>query len=31
VVLGRFAITGPVPAGFFAGFLCISERVVRLG
>ena len=30
VVLGRFVITETVPPGFFDGFLCISERVVRL-
>ena len=32
VVLGRFIVRlGGVPRGFFDGFLCISERVVRLG
>lgn len=30
VVLGRFVIRGHVPPGFFDGFLCISERAVRL-
>jgi hypothetical protein len=30
VVLGRFVITGNVPACFYDGFLCISERVVLL-
>jgi hypothetical protein len=30
VVLGRFVITGPVPRGFFRGFLCVSKRYVRL-
>ena len=30
VVLGRFEIIGPVPAGLASGFLCISERVIRL-
>jgi hypothetical protein len=32
VVLGRFIVRlGGVPRGFFDGFLCISERVIRLG
>jgi len=30
VVLGRFVPTGVVPKGFFDGFLCVSERFVRL-
>ncbi len=30
VVLGRFEVAGNVPSGFFVGFLCISERFVRL-
>jgi hypothetical protein len=30
VVLGRFVVTGQVPPGFFAGFLCVSKRYVRL-
>lgn len=30
VVLGRFVITEAPPPGFFDGFLCISERAVRL-
>jgi hypothetical protein len=30
VVLGRFVITGRVPRGFFRGFLCVSNRYVRL-
>jgi len=30
VVLGRFVPLGPVPPGFVRGFLCISERAVRL-
>lgn len=30
VVLGRFVPTGAVPKEFFDGFLCISERFVRL-
>lgn len=30
VVLGRFVITGKVPRGLFRGFLCVSERYVRL-
>lgn len=30
VVLGRFVITEAVPPDFFDGFLCISDRVVRL-
>jgi hypothetical protein len=30
VVLGRFDITESIPPGFPGGFLCFSERVVRL-
>jgi hypothetical protein len=30
VVLGRFVAIGPAPSELFHGFLCISERVVRL-
>lgn len=30
VVLGRFVVTEKVPPGFFAGFLCISKRYIRL-
>jgi hypothetical protein len=30
VVLGRFEFSGAIPPGFPAGFLCISDRVVRL-
>jgi hypothetical protein len=30
VVLGRFVITGKAPRGFFRGFLCVSERYLRL-
>jgi hypothetical protein len=30
VVLGRFVSTGALPPDFPGGFLCISERVVRL-
>jgi hypothetical protein len=30
VVLGGFVSTGTLPPGFAGGFLCISERVVRL-
>lgn len=30
VVLGRFVPTQAVPKGFFDGFLCVSERFVRL-
>jgi hypothetical protein len=30
VVLGRFVITGKVPPGLASGFLCISNRHVRL-
>jgi hypothetical protein len=30
VVLGRFVIRGDVPPGLFDGFLCISERTIRL-
>jgi hypothetical protein len=30
VVLGRFVITGKVPRGLARGFLCVSERYVRL-
>jgi hypothetical protein len=30
VVLGRFVITGPVPAGLVRQFLCVSSRYVRL-
>ena len=30
VVLGRFVSTGTLPPDFSGGFLCISERVVRL-
>jgi hypothetical protein len=30
VVLGRFVPLGKVPPGFYRGFLCVSDRVVRL-
>jgi hypothetical protein len=30
VVLGRFVVDGRAPSEFFSGFLCISERVIRL-
>lgn len=30
VVLGRFVAVGPAPSELFGGFLCISERVIRL-
>jgi hypothetical protein len=30
VVLGQFVVIGHTPAGLFSGFLCVSERVVRL-
>jgi hypothetical protein len=30
VVLGRFVISGKVPRGFLAQFLCVSNRYVRL-
>jgi hypothetical protein len=30
VVLGRFVAVGPAPSELFGGFLCISERLIRL-
>jgi hypothetical protein len=30
VVLGQFVVIGPTPSKLFGGFLCVSERVVRL-
>ena len=30
VVLGQFVDIGQTPSGLFGGFLCVSERVVRL-